>query len=50
MQRYGAGVVVMAFDETGQADTTERKVEICERAYRLSPSAPASIRLTSSST
>ena len=35
VQRYGAGVVVMAFDETGQADTTERKVEICERAYRL---------------
>ena len=35
MQRYGAGVVVMAFDEVGQADTTERKVEICQRAYRL---------------
>ncbi len=35
VRRYGAGVVVMAFDETGQADTTERKVEICERAYRL---------------
>jgi 5-methyltetrahydrofolate--homocysteine methyltransferase len=35
IQRYGAGVVVMAFDEQGQADTTERKVEICERAYRL---------------
>jgi 5-methyltetrahydrofolate--homocysteine methyltransferase len=32
---YGAGVVVMAFDERGQADTVERKVEICERAYRL---------------
>jgi len=32
---YGAAVVVMAFDETGQADTLERKVEICERAYRL---------------
>src|SRR5690606_37488214 len=32
---YGAAVVVMAFDETGQADTKERKVEICERAYRL---------------
>src|SRR5918995_1736749 len=31
--RYGAGVVVMAFDEIGQADTTERKVAICERAY-----------------
>ncbi|MCP4904818.1 MAG: dihydropteroate synthase, partial [bacterium] len=35
IRRYGAGVVVMAFDETGQADTTERKIEICERAYRL---------------
>src|SRR5438067_4042603 len=32
---YGAAVVVMAFDEVGQADTQERKVEICERAYRL---------------
>jgi 5-methyltetrahydrofolate--homocysteine methyltransferase len=35
IQRYGAGVVVMAFDEEGQAVTTERKVEICQRAYRL---------------
>nr|MDT0656774.1 methionine synthase [Micromonospora sp. DSM 115978] len=32
---YGAGVVVMAFDEQGQADTTERKVQICARAYDL---------------
>ncbi len=32
---YGAAVVVMAFDETGQADTKERKVEICTRAYNL---------------
>ena len=32
---YGAAVVVMAFDEIGQADTEERKVEICERAYEL---------------
>jgi 5-methyltetrahydrofolate--homocysteine methyltransferase len=32
---YGAAVVVMAFDEVGQADTVERKVTICERAYRL---------------
>ncbi len=32
---YGAAVVVMAFDETGQADTKQRKVEICERAYTL---------------
>jgi 5-methyltetrahydrofolate--homocysteine methyltransferase len=35
VRRYGAGVVVMAFDETGQADTIERKVQICQRAYRL---------------
>ncbi|MDH5823190.1 methionine synthase [Luteimonas sp. RD2P54] len=35
VQRYGAAVVVMAFDEQGQADTRERKVEICTRAYRL---------------
>ena len=34
-RRYGAGVVVMAFDEKGQADTVERKVQICERAYGL---------------
>jgi 5-methyltetrahydrofolate--homocysteine methyltransferase len=33
--RYGAAVVVMAFDEQGQADTVERKVAICERAYQL---------------
>jgi 5-methyltetrahydrofolate--homocysteine methyltransferase len=32
---YGAAVVVMAFDEVGQADTAERKVSICERAYQL---------------
>jgi 5-methyltetrahydrofolate--homocysteine methyltransferase len=35
IRRYGAGAVVMAFDEEGQADTTERKVEICERSYKL---------------
>lgn len=34
-QRYGAAVVVMAFDETGQADTYARKIEICKRAYDL---------------
>ncbi|MGN6156024.1 MAG: methionine synthase [Sphingomicrobium sp.] len=32
---YGAAVVVMAFDESGQADTAQRKIEICERAYKL---------------
>ena len=35
IRRYGAGVVVMAFDEEGQADTAARKIEICERAYKL---------------
>jgi 5-methyltetrahydrofolate--homocysteine methyltransferase len=34
-RRYGAAVIVMAFDETGQADTFERKIEICKRAYDL---------------
>jgi len=34
-RQYGAGVVVMAFDESGQADTIARKVEICKRAYQL---------------
>src|SRR5678816_235562 len=33
---YGASVIVMAFDENGQADTKQRKVEICHRAYKLS--------------
>ncbi|MGB1884451.1 MAG: methionine synthase, partial [Gammaproteobacteria bacterium] len=35
IQRYGAAVVVMAFDEDGQADTTARKFEICERSYNI---------------
>ena len=35
VRRYGAAAVVMAFDEKGQADTYERKVQICERAYRV---------------
>ncbi len=35
IRRYGAAVVVMAFDEQGQADTYERKIEVCARAYRL---------------
>jgi 5-methyltetrahydrofolate--homocysteine methyltransferase len=35
IRRYGAAVVVMAFDESGQADTFERKVEVCSRAYRI---------------
>lgn len=35
IKRYGAATVVMAFDETGQADTIERKFSICERSYRI---------------
>ena len=35
LRRYGAAVVVMAFDEQGQADTYERRIEVCARAYRL---------------
>ena len=35
LKRYGAAVIVMAFDEEGQADTKERKVEICTRAYKI---------------
>jgi hypothetical protein len=35
VRRYGAAAVVMAFDEQGQADTFERKIQICERAYRM---------------
>ena len=35
VRRYGAAVIVMAFDEQGQADTADRKVSICERAYRI---------------
>lgn len=35
VKRYGAAVIVMAFDEKGQADTYERKIEVCARAYRI---------------
>ncbi|HIF54074.1 MAG TPA: methionine synthase [Methylococcaceae bacterium] len=35
VRRYGAAVIVMAFDEQGQADTQERKIEICQRAYKI---------------
>ncbi|MFW5968968.1 MAG: methionine synthase, partial [Persicimonas sp.] len=35
VRRYGAAAIVMAFDEDGQADTVERRIAICERAYRL---------------
>src|SRR5690606_12003051 len=35
VRRYGAAVIIMAFDENGQADTRQRKTEICTRAYKL---------------
>lgn len=35
VQQYGAAVIVMAFDEKGQADTCARKIEVCQRAYRI---------------
>src|SRR5207244_661020 len=35
VRRYGAAVIVMAFDERGQADSVDRKVDICTRAYRI---------------
>ena len=35
IRRYGAAVIVMAFDEDGQADTLERRIEICERSYKV---------------
>jgi len=35
IKRYGAAAIVMAFDEKGQADTKERKIEICQRAYKI---------------
>ena len=46
VRRYGAGVVVMAFDEQGQAETVERKVEICGRAYDLLTNGRGSRRTT----
>ena len=35
VRRYGAAVIVMAFDEHGQADTLQRKIEVCARAYKI---------------
>ena len=35
IRRYGAAVIIMAFDEDGQADTLERRIEICERSYKI---------------
>ena len=35
VRRYGAAVIVMAFDERGQADNFQRKIDICSRAYKL---------------
>jgi 5-methyltetrahydrofolate--homocysteine methyltransferase len=36
IKRYGAAVIVMAFDEIGQADNYERRIEICKRSYKIS--------------
>ena len=44
VRKYGAAAVVMAFDEQGQADTYQRKIEICERSYRLLAGDPARFR------
>ena len=35
IQKFGAAVIAMAFDEDGQADTLERRIEICERSYNI---------------
>jgi 5-methyltetrahydrofolate--homocysteine methyltransferase len=35
VKRYGAAVIIMAFDETGQADNYERRIEICKRSYDI---------------
>jgi 5-methyltetrahydrofolate--homocysteine methyltransferase len=48
--RYGAAMVVMAFDEQGQAATLADKIRICQRAYKILTSRWASLRRTSSST
>jgi len=50
LRRYGAAAVVMAFDEQGQADTFKRKIEICERSYRLLAGDPARFISNASST
>lgn len=50
MKRYGAAAIIMAFDEQGQADTRERKTEICTRAYRVLVDKVASRRKILSST
>jgi hypothetical protein len=50
LRRYGAAVIVMAFDDKGQADTYARKVEICEKSYRILVDEVGFRRKTSSST
>ena len=47
VRRYGAAVIVMAFDEPGQADNLQRRIEVCARAYKLLTSPPASPLTTS---
>ncbi len=49
VRQYGAAAVVMAFDESGQADTYQRKIEICERSYRLLSGDPARFKATTNS-
>jgi len=49
VRKYGAAAVVMAFDEQGQADTYQRKIEICERSYRLLAGDPARFKVGSDS-
>ncbi len=49
VRRYGAAVVVMAFDESGQAETAQHKFDICKRSYDLLTTRPGSTRGTSSS-
>jgi 5-methyltetrahydrofolate--homocysteine methyltransferase len=47
IRRFGAAVIVMAFDENGQADSFERRIEICERSYRIFKTTSFLIRIYS---
>ena len=44
VRKYGAAVIVMAFDEYGQADTSERRISICKRAYDIFVNKPISLQ------
>ena len=48
VRRYGAAVIVMAFDEAGQADTLQRRIDVCARAYKLLTESRRPRRLTTS--